>query len=200
MPTAAKQHTIEGFTAQIDAALARKAWFVAERASLEALTAARQAQSFAGIIDIVDRLWEARRQRWKTATEVKRITIVGDVSPEDSKLKKGCYLVQPPQVAAEARRIRLAGISGEIPLAVLCREPLTQTKLVPVVAIAPGVTVRVKVDPPENPKSPDVDWFIGAMQALGDWAVESLDPDMAPSRRFDALLERVDAVPEHEGL
>lgn len=200
MPATAKQQKIEELTARADAALAKKSWFAAERAALEALATAKQAQDFAAIIEVVDRLWDARHPRWKMATDVKRIMVVGETSPEDAKLKKGCYLVQPPQVAAEARRIRLAGVSREVPLAVLCREPLTQTRLVPVVAIAPGVTVRVKIDPPENPKSPDLDWFMDAMQALGDWAIESLDPDLAADRRLEALLERLDAVPEHEGL
>jgi hypothetical protein len=108
--------------------------------------------------------------------------------------------VQPPQVGADARRLRVTAFEHGVAVAVLCREPLTQLKLTPVVAISPGSTVRAKVRPPKSADKPDLPWFIAALDALGVAAIESVDPTMPPSRRVDALLERLDALPEHEGL
>ena len=45
-----------------------------------------------------------------------------------------------------------------------------------------------------------MEWFTGAMEALGDWAIESLDPEMDVEKRVDMLLARLDAVPDHEAL
>jgi hypothetical protein len=45
-----------------------------------------------------------------------------------------------------------------------------------------------------------MDWFVASVQALGDFAIDSLDPTLPPSRKVDVLLERLDALPEHENL
>jgi hypothetical protein len=43
-------------------------------------------------------------------------------------------------------------------------------------------------------------WFVDAMEALGDAAIEYLDPALPIVKRVDALLARLDAIPDHEGL
>jgi hypothetical protein len=83
---------------------------------------------------------------------------------------------------------------------VVCREPRTDLGLWPVVAICPGYTLRTRIDPPEDPGQPSIDWFAGALEQLGDYAIDELDPEMDPVRRIDALLDRLNALPDHERL
>ncbi|HVP72930.1 MAG TPA: hypothetical protein VMS30_04280 [Phycisphaerales bacterium] len=174
--------------------------FEAERMAMRAMASARSERDYECMATIVGTLLEARQRRLKAALSLKRITIIDAPIGEDVKASKGMYLVRPPQVGADARRLRLAAFEQNVPAVVLCREPLTRIKLVPVVSISPGTTVRAKVLPPKSLDKPDVPWFIAAMQALGAMAIDSLDPSMSAERRVDALLERLDAVPEHEGL
>lgn len=174
--------------------------FAAERTAFKGLMAARSEHDFARMATLVPALLEARTCRLTAALTAKRITIIDSPIGEDVTVSKGAYLVEPPQVGADARRLRLAAFEQNVPAAVLCREPLTRIKLLPVVAIAPGATVRVKVHPPKNLDKPDMPWFIATLQALGDMAIETIDASMPAERRVDALLERLDAAPEHEGL
>jgi hypothetical protein len=121
--------------------------------------------------------------------------------PEDVKLKPGCYLVQPPLVGAEARRLRLTAMEREVPIAVVCREPTTATKLWPIVAISPGAApLRTKIKPPKDQKKPDIAWFAGALEALGDSALADIDPELELERRIDLLMIQLDAHPDHELL
>ena len=174
--------------------------FEAERTAMRAIASARGERDYECMAATVATLMEARQRRLKAALNLKRITIIETPIGEDVQVSKGMYLVQPPQVGADARRLRLAAFEQNVAAAVLCREPLTRIKLLPVVAISPGSTVRAKVLPPRNLDKPDVPWFIAALQALGAMAIDSLDPSMSAERRVDALLERLDAGPEHEGL
>jgi hypothetical protein len=180
--------------------LVRTAYFEAERLALKALTMALEERDFERMARIVLPLQESRRLRLQQALDVGSITIVTDTVTEESKVKRGCYLVQPPQVGADARRIRMIGLRDEVPVAVLCREPLTRAKLCPIVAISPGYTVRVRIQGPARPNHPDMAWFTAALEALGDSAIESIDPAQEVERRIEGLLIRLDAVPEHERL
>ena len=118
---------------------------------------------------------------------------------EDMPLKPGCYLVQPPSVGADARRLRLAALRREIPIAIMCREPKSRMGLCPVVAIG-QVTVRARIEPPKDWDKPDHKWFVGAMEQLGDAAIEMLDTGLELDRQVDFLLAALDAVPDHEKL
>lgn len=191
---------IDALMEQAEAAMARTQWFEAERIAEKAMRLARQGADFERMARIVLPLQEARRQRYQLALDVGTITIIDASVTEETTVEEGCYLVRPPQVGADARRLRLAALQQEIPVAVVCREPLTMLKLCPVVAIGPGVTVRTKVDPPDDADAPTLDWFVNAMEELGDAAVDELDPQMATLKRLDALLGRVEAIPDHEGL
>lgn len=200
MTATAKQKRMEDLLAKAQDALRRSAWFEAERLSMKTLAMARQEQDFERMSQVVPPLWEARRQRSQLAMQGSRVTVIDAPINDESKIKPGCYLFQPPQVGLDARRLRLAALHQEVPVAVVCREPLTRTKLTPVVAISPNTTLRVKVQPPGRPKSPSMSWFAGALKALGDWAIESLDTTLPVIRQIDALLDFLDALPEHENL
>ena len=96
--------------------------------------------------------------------------------------------------------MRDTALHREIPVAVVCREPLTQLGLCPIVAIGPAGSIRTKVEPPAKPDRPDLKWFVNTMEDLGDFAIDSIDPELAPLRKIDALLGHLDAMPEHERL
>jgi hypothetical protein len=176
------------------AALQRNAWFEAERLAARALDAARTQRAFGLMARILLPLQEARRQRLQLAFDAagaNGITIVESPFDEEFRPQAGCYLVQPPMVGADARRLRLAALEQQVPVAVLCREPLTRARLCPIVAIG-QVTIRTKVDPPKTPARPTLAWFAAAMEALGDAAIETLDTGLS--------IARLDAWPDHEKL
>ena len=195
----------EGQGKQIDAliekaakALAKDNFFEAERLAAQALATARDDRDFERLARCVPTLRQARGERLRRALDVGKIKIID--SPPTRKLKPGCYLVQPPQVGAAARELRLSALAAKVAVAIVCREPATMIGLCPIVAIGPGATIRTKIDPPQDPEQPDMDWFVDALEALGDWAIETIDPALEIHRRVETILARVDAVPEHDGL
>ncbi|MHC5006355.1 MAG: hypothetical protein ACYTGF_03235 [Planctomycetota bacterium] len=200
MSVASQTRTIDDLTKQAAKALKRSRWFEAERLSLQGLDLARDECEFERMAAIVPTLYEARRQQIDTAADTGRMTILETPFTEEIKIKPGCYLVRPPLVGADARRFRLLAFSREVPVAVLCREPRAAIGLCPVVALGGGATVRMKVDPPLDPDHPEIDWFLDAMDALGEAALETVDPAMEVVKRIDALLARLDTVPGYDGL
>jgi hypothetical protein len=181
------------------AALRRNQWFEAERLAQKALEGARSARDFGLMARITLPLQEARRQRLQAALDKTGVKIVDEPFGEAPKLKPGCHLIQPPLVGADARRLRLFALEQEIPVAVICREPRTKTGLCPIVCIG-EVTIRTRIAPPKNWDKPTVAWFAGAMEALGDAAIETLDRAALPVRQVDELIRRLDACPDHEKL
>jgi hypothetical protein len=200
MSVASPTQTIDELTERARAALAKSRCFEAETIANEALHLARHERDFQRMARIVPPLLEARHQRLAPALDAGTITIVDTPFTDEVHIEPGCYLVQPPLVAADARRLRLAALSREVSVAVLTREPIVRVGLCPIVAISSGATVRTKIDPPDDPDRPDLDWYLDAMDALGEWALETLDPDADVEKRIDALLARLDAIPDHEGL
>lgn len=200
-----KKQKIDELMVKAAESVTRSAYFEAERMAVKALSMARHDCDFASMASILPLLKDVRQSRLKQAQTTAsggkgRITMLRAPVTEDMKITRGCYLVSPPQVGADARRLRLAAFEAEVPVAVVCREPRTQSGLVPVVAISAGATVRVKIEGPESDEKPGPEWFAGALRQMGDHAVASLDATMPVVRRVDALLERLDALPEHEGL
>lgn len=200
MATPTKQQRVDELIEGAKASLGRSSHFEAERMAMKALLLAHQVEDYLRMAETVQPLLEARRQRREVALQCEHVTIVEDAITENYKFGSGCYLVEPPQVGADARRLRMAALQSEIPVAVVCREPLTQLGLWPIVAIGPGATVRTKIDPPDDPAKPDMAWFIGAMQALGDAAIAGVDPEIEITRQIRLILERLDTVPDHDAL
>lgn len=194
-----KSASVNSLMTKAQQALSRSHWFEAERLCARALDIARNEGDFNMMARIVLPLQEARRQRMQIAFDSKKIVILDEPVAEERALEAKCYLIQPPLVGADARRLRLAALEHEIPAIFLCREPKTQVGLCPVVAIG-QVTVRTRIDPPKKWEKPDLAWFIQACEKLGDAAIETLDRTAEPARQVDALLERLDAVPDHEKI
>ncbi|MCA9291482.1 MAG: hypothetical protein KDA25_10160 [Phycisphaerales bacterium] len=198
---ATKSLRIDELMERASEALARTAYFEAERMCNKALGMARQLDDFERMARITLPLQEARRQRYQQALDAgSEVRIVDVPITDDMALSPGCYLIQPLQVGADGRRLRLLAHQRDVPVAVIVREPRTALGLCPIVAINPGTTYRTRVDPPDDETKPDLEWFVYAMEELGDATIESLDRTSEPYRRVDGLLERLDAIPEHELL
>ena len=176
------------------------ALFDSEAAAQKALTSCRARSDWASMIELAAILRDAR-SGLQGSTYVKgAVRILYEDIPEDMEFSTGRYLVQPPRVGADARRVRLQCLEEEIPVVVVCREPGTQTGLVPVVAIAPGTTVRTKVKPPSNDRKPTAGWLQTCLDALSEAALERINPEQEVERRIDAILGCIDAVPYSDAL
>ena len=175
-------------------------FFEAERLALSALEEARAAEDYTMMAAALPVLRDARIQRVEAAfaasQEIRHLT---ESFEEGDKVEAGCILVQPPFVGADARAIRLAAHDQRVPVAIVCREPLTEMKLRPIVAIG-RITVRARVLPAPDDENPDMDWFLAAMHELGETAIESIDTGAEILRQIDGLLDRLDSIPDHPRL
>ncbi len=199
MSIASQARIIDDLSEKAAGALAAKRYFEAESLAAKALDTARDDDDFHRMAAVVPTLQKARTGRLELAMDVGTITILDEPFDEDVKIKPGCYLVQPPLVGADARRLRHTALRREIPAMVLCREPVIRLGLVPFVALGSGATVRCKMRKPKDLEHPDLEWFATALEVLGEAAAE-MDPAMSLHKRINALMARVDAIPEHAGL
>ncbi len=176
-------------------------WFDAEQLALRALQFAHAEADFVRMAAIVPALQESRRQRFQMALDAakKSVKVLDSDLGEDPVLAPGAYMLQPPLVAADARRARLASLARGRAVAILCREPTNGEGLVPVVAIG-GRTVRTRIKGWGKATKVDFTWFMGALEQLGDRAIDDLDPGLEPDRLVDALMALLDSLPEHEKL
>ena len=191
---------LETMLGRSEEALQDSNWFESERLALKALEAAREVEDFEFMARVTLPLQEARRQRTIMAIDAsKSVRILEHVEPEP-ELEAGIFMVRPPAVAADARRLRIAAMQQEVPLLVLTREPDTQLGLCPIVSIG-RVTVRVRIDGPKNPEKPTVKWVLAALEQLGDGALDTVEENPNnPLSVIDSLLARLDSIPEHERL
>ncbi|MFM2164276.1 MAG: hypothetical protein RL325_713 [Planctomycetota bacterium] len=194
-----KSTSVNSLMSKAQQALSRNHWFEAERLCARALDMARSEGDFNLMARILLPLQEARRQRMQAAFDSRKLVILDEPMGDERQLETRCYLVQPPLVGADTRRLRLLALEREVPAMFLCREPKTQLGLCPIVAIG-QVTVRTRIEPPKKWDKPDLAWYVEACELLGDAAIETLDRTAEPARQVDALLERLDAVPDHEKL
>ena len=186
--------------------LAKKAsdagrWFEAELMTLKLIEDARGAFDFDAMAAAVPVLRDARMARFEEAFRVAdgTIQLLEESLEEEAVVTPGCWLIQPPLVAADGRSLRQLAIEQEVPVAALCREPLTQLGLQPIVSIG-RITVRTKIDPPDQPETPDMDWYRYALDELGESAIDSVDTGIDIVKQVDALLDRINTVQEHARL
>lgn len=198
MAKAAKAMRIDELAASAQKALRANSWFEAERLALRSLELAYRDRQWAAMATAILPLQEARRQRAQRAIDEDVVRVVESGIPEDPRVEPGVYLIQPPQVGADARRLRLAALHREVPVLVVCREPTTRIGEVPVVAVGP-VTVRAKVQPPPK-KGYTMPWLLSSLRALGDSAIEGLDTGLEWHRQLTYLLGALDAITDHEEL
>lgn len=222
MNARADANAIDAIMERASAASAVTRAFEAARLCQEALLLARAADDFERMSRICLPLQEARRWIRQDALDAGTVTVVARASDLPPNPGPGCYLVQPPMIGLDARLFRDAAWAREIPVFVLCREPMTRDGLWPVVGVGERVA-RVRIDPPPaavrwaessgvprpvcgdlltGPISPE--WFAAAAEALGDRAIAEADalaePGDPPAWRVDDLLDYLWACPEHEKL
>lgn len=194
---------VDSIMAAATRAMMETQWFAAERLALEALSVARRASDFERMARICLPLQEARRQRLSLALDAAAgaggAARFVDWPIDGAPPEAGCWIVGPPQVGADARRLRLAAVERDVAAAVLCREPPTRGGLWPVVAVG-QLVIRIRIVPPIDARSPDLAWFGRALEQLGDTAIASALEERAGVRRIDALLARLVAHPDHEKL
>jgi len=195
---ARQQRRIDELMEQAGQALVDTNYFEAERLALDSLRQAHGLRDYDRMARILLPLQEARRQKRLAAADEGRIYIFDRAPGENEKLKiePGCWLVQPPMVGADGRTLREEADRLEIPVIVIVREPKTQLGRWPVVMIGP-VTVRTQISPA---KELTPEWFLEASEALGDEAIEQVDPELAAAVRVDRLLDRLETLPDHEKL
>ncbi|MGP1272430.1 MAG: hypothetical protein ACTS22_03780 [Phycisphaerales bacterium] len=193
-------------------ALGATAYFETVTLCDRALRLAIAARDWERVARICLPLQEARRQIRQLATDAGVVRLVDTPTQLRMQPSPGCYLVQPPLVGADARGLRAAAAKRCVPVFVLTREPLTRAGLWPVVGVS-SITVRERVPPPPgvepDSSSPTLDrsaepvplsWFEAAAESLGDAAIASVDPVAPAAHRVEDLLERIEALPEHEKL
>lgn len=187
-------------------------YFEAVDLCTKALTLAVKATDWDRVARIALPLQEARRQIRQLAVDEGKVTIVDTAAQLRKRAEAGCYLIQPPLIGAEARAFQVSAEKRRVPVFVLAREPMTDAGLWPIVGVS-AISVRTKVAPPpgieRDPASPTrdrvtdgipMDWFEAAAEALGDAGFDSVDAAAPAAHRVEDLIDRLQAVPEHEKL
>jgi len=181
---------IEELVRKATEAIESQSWFDAESTAMKAMSSCRARSDWHSMINLAEILRDARRGRRGSSLVKGAVRILDEDIPEDMEFSSGRYLIQPPRVGADARRVRLQCLEDEIPVLVLCREPTTSTGLIPIVAIAPGTDQR----------KPTAGWFQSSLDALAQAALDRIDPEQEVERRIDAILGCLDAVPDSDDL
>lgn len=195
--------------------LVATAYFDTVRLCARAAAMCVKAREWERLSRIAMPLLEARRQIRQLAVDVADAGVVRVIdTPEALRhaAVPGCTLVMPPLIGADARVYRLAAEQRQTPVLVHAREPITAAGLWPIVGVS-VLTVRTRIPPPQGVERTGTGvtrdilrepiglaWFEAAAEALGDAAIASLDPNAPAAHLVEDLLERIDAVPEHEKL
>jgi len=181
-------------------ALADESLFEAERLAADALDRVAKQEDYRAMAHAAATLRSAREARVDAALDAGEVTILGEPPSSEALRRPGCWLLEPPLVGADGRRLREEAFSSETPALVIVREPATRAGQWPLVMIGP-VTVRAYVAPPEEV---DADWMLAASEMLGEAAIEQIADDVAPDVRITRLLERLQTLPDadvlHEAL
>ncbi|MDX2116529.1 MAG: hypothetical protein SFZ24_13040 [Planctomycetota bacterium] len=183
-------------------ALAEARYTDCERIAREALEAAHLARDFDRLARVVLPLQEARRQRRLAAVDTKklhRLSTASQIEPfltGTERIEPGCYLIEPTLVAMDGRELRDRALADGVLIFVLVREPQTKLGQWPLVAVGPA-TVRARVAPP---KRVTISWVEQAGEALGDAALELVDPTEPADDRVDHLMDLLSTVVDHEKL
>ena len=201
MAAIGRTKTIQDLVDRANTAIKSEAWFEAERVLERALTMSHGRHDYEGMVEILGLLSTARGGRRKIALASRAaIKIIDDAVTDTMDVDRGRYMVRPPLVGADARRLRLLALARETPIMVLCREPTTQLGQIPIVAIGPLGAIRTRINPPADEHKPTAGWFRDARRELGAAAAARIDPNHIPSRRLEALLSLIDTLPEDEML
>lgn len=188
---------IDELMEQAGLALSATRYFECESLAQDALELAFRASDYDRMSRILMPLEEARRQIRMLAADAGVAGRLDQIPGEDFALTQGCWLIEPTLVGADGRELRRRAAEDEVPVIVIVREPKTQLGLWPIVMVGPSTT-RAYVKPPKN--QPDVEWFLEAGEALGDAAIDAVDPSAPPVNRVTALFEALCTIRDHDKL
>lgn len=178
-------------------ALAETKYFECECVAQDALELAFRNEDYERMARILMPLEECRRQIRMQAVDAGAQGILNDVPDEDFVPEPGCWMLEPPLVGADGRALRQRAIEAEHPVIIIVREPKTQLGAWPIVVIGPSTT-RAYVSPAKG--KPTAAWLLDASEALGDAALEGVDPDATAPRRVNALFDCLCTLRDHDKL
>jgi len=194
-------NTIDEIMDRASSDLGRGAYLACAGACRGALTLARGAGDFERMARICMPMLESVRMIRDRALDAGAARVITKKEHLPEPPEAGCYLFAPWLVGMDARLYREHAAAHGIGVVAMAREPTTSRGLWPVVGVGERV-VRIRVEPPPDPSVVDPRWFARTAEALGDRAVadarEAMEPGDPPAWYVDDLLDRIDAVPEHE--
>ena len=181
----------------------------AEQFCERALSQLRSRELTPGAIAAIDRvapvLGRARKDRVERAFEAARAVVLTRPSDMPEPLCDGCYLVQPPMIGLQGRRLGHTLSARGIHAVVVTREPMTATGLWPIVAVGER-TVRARIEPPAGvvrtgegitgdrlDELPSIAWFTDAAAAIARAGLDLIDPADPAAWRVEDLLDLLDA-------
>lgn len=188
---------IDGLMERASEALSQTDYFTCEQLSQQALEKALRISDWSRMRRILMPLEEARRQKRLAALDAGKVTLLEELPEGDLAIAPGCWLVEPPLTGADGREIRHLADERQIPILLLTREPKTQLGKWPIVVVGP-VTIRTYVSPPKG--RPDAAWFVATSEALGDAAIQAVNPEAPAATRVNALFEALGSVRDHDKL
>jgi len=197
--TRAKSKTAEKIDAMMEeaqTALERGDYFACERTADDALRLAHRVGDYERMARICLPLEEARRQKRLEAYDSGNVFVINTQERLNEAPHPGCYLIEPILVAADARDLRERASEVQSPVLVVTHEPETKTGDWPLVAIGP-VTIRARVAPVQEVTR---EWILAASEAIGDEAIETIDPDLTPEARVDEIFDCLASIPDHDKL
>ena len=172
-------------------------WFRVEKSAISKIDIARSAKDWENLGIALQELCSARQACVKAAHNGKSVIILESMEHVDTIRSGGRFLVRPPLVGRDAALVEGALKKRGYSTIVLCREPKTKLGLCPIVALGSGVTVRTRVQEPEDPEKPSCRWFDSVVQLFGEHVVKGIDRDATCQRQLDYLLAHLSAVPSH---
>lgn len=181
----------------------------AEQLCERALARLRSSSLTIGAIAAIDRvalmLARARGDRIERAFDAARVRVLSRPSDMPDEPRDGCYLVQPPMIGLQGRRLGQSLASRGVHAVVVTREPMTASGLWPIVVVGER-TVRARVDPPAGVVRtgdgitgdrlegvPGCAWFAGAVASITRAGLDGVDADEPAAWRVLDLLELLDA-------
>lgn len=185
----------ESSLAQALDAMKRHDAFEAERLASRALREAHAKRDYGTVAGALPVLREARLSIRDEALRAKKI-YRADAVADDTAPEPGLWLIEPPAVGVDGRTLRERARAQRVAVIVVVREPETRSGHWPVVMVGPA-TVRARVLPLEGKPTPA--WLLGALEALGSAAVDSVDAS-APETRVNQLVDRLETLPECDAV
>ncbi len=203
-------------------ALAQMDYLTSEALCVEALGKARQSGAWDYFARIVLPLQEARRQRRMIAAEgVVRLGVRARETVDAllGHLPSGCIVLTHPFTADDASALQRQAKAAQRHIEVLFADNAVDAPMWTLRSLA-GVMATVTMPAPPSgwrdrwiksgevvaadgsvkPGVTPADWFLDAMEALGDAALAGVDPTLTGVKRIDTLLACLEAVTDHEIL